>query len=186
MDDQAIVELYLARDESAISQTALKFGAKLRRLAYGILEDETGAEECENDTYLETWNSVPPHEPRTYLFAFLGRIARHLAIDECRRNARQRRYARYCELTEEMLECVPGDGGADEALEAETLSRAISAYLASCPEEQRNFFVRRYWFFDPVADIARRYGCSQSKVKTALFRMREGLRKHLEKEGYSL
>lgn len=186
MDDSAIVELYLVRDESAISQTALKYGAKLRRLAYGILEDETGAEECENDTYLETWNSVPPHEPRTYLFAFLGRIARHLAIDECRRNARQKRFARYSELTEEMLECVPGDGGAEDALDAGELSRAISAYLASCTEEQRNFFVRRYWFFDPVSEIARRYGCSQSKVKTALFRMREGLRKHLEKEGYSL
>ena len=89
-------------------------------------------------------------------------------------------------LTEEMLECIPGDCGSDEALEAEALSSAISAYLASCAEEQRNIFVRRYWFFDPVADIARRYGCSQSKVKTALFRMREGLRKHLEKEGYSL
>lgn len=182
MDDGAIVELYLARDESAISETALKYGSKLRRLAYGILEDETSAEECENDTYLETWNRVPPHEPRTYLFAFLGRIARHLAIDECRRRGGRR----YCELTEEMLDCIPGRNDAEEELDVEELSRVISAYLGSCPEQQRDFFVRRYWFFDPISEIADRYGCSRSKVKTALFRTREGLKRHLEKEGYSL
>ena len=80
-DDSAIVDLYLLRDESAIALTAEKYGRQLRRLAENILEDRFLAEECENDTYLQAWNSIPPHEPRSYLFSFLGMITRNLAID---------------------------------------------------------------------------------------------------------
>ena len=89
MDDGSIVDLYLARDETAIARTSEKYGAALRTLANRILDDEPASEECENDTYLETWNRIPPHEPRDYFFPFLGRIARHLAIDRCRRRDAQ-------------------------------------------------------------------------------------------------
>ena len=54
------------------------------------------------------------------------------------------------------------------------------------PLEQRNTFVRRYWYFDTISEICQRYGFSQCKVKTMLFRMREDLRKCLEKEGYMI
>jgi len=186
VDDSAIVDLYLSRDESAISQTAQKYGGKLRRMANGILNNMASAEECENDTYLEAWNRIPPNEPRTYLFAFLGKIIRHLAIDECRKNSSQKRYALFCELTQEMEECIPGRNDIEESFEAEALSQSINAFLSTCPEKQRNIFVRRYWFFDSISEIAGRYGYSQSKVKTTLFRMREGLKIHLQKEGYTI
>jgi len=186
MDDSKIVELYLSRDESAISHTAQKYGSKLRQIANHILDDMESAEECENDTYLEAWNRIPPHEPRTYLFAFLGRIARHLAIDVCRKSASQKRQALFCELTTEMGECISDGSNVENEVEAKELSRAISAFLDSCSEEQRNVFVRRYWFFDSISEICARYGFSQSKVKSMLFRMREGLRDYLTKEGYQL
>ena len=186
MEDSKIVDLYLARDESAISRTAEKYGAKLRRMADWILRNRESAEECENDTYLEAWNRIPPNEPRTYFFAFLGSIARHLAIDECRRAEAQKRQALFCELTEEMEECIPGSSDTESGVEAGELGRAISAFLENCSEEQRNVFVRRYWFFDSVPAICLRYGFSASKVKTMLFRMREQLRDHLQKEGYMI
>lgn len=186
MDDSKIVDLYLSRDESAISQTSQKYGLKLRRIANQILNNMESAEECENDTYLETWKRVPPHEPRSYLFAFLGKIVRHLAIDECRKNASQKRYALFCELTQEMEECLPSDNNTEEAADLEVLEQAINAFLKTCSEEQRNLFVRRYWYFDSIPEISRLYGYSQSKVKTTLFRLREGLKRHLEKEGYAI
>ena len=182
MDDSKIVELYLSRNESAISQTAQKYGLKLRRIADSILNNMASAEECENDTYLEAWNRIPPNEPRTYLFAFLGKITRHLAIDECRKNASQKRYALYSELTQEMEQCIPSKNNVEEAFAADELALSINAFLATCSEDQRNIFVRRYWYFDTVAEISKKYGYSQSKVKTALFRMREGLKKHLERQ----
>ena len=186
MDDSKIVDLYLSRDESAISQTAQKYGLKLRRIANQILNNMAAAEECENDTYLETWNRIPPHEPRNYLFAFLGRIARHLAIDECRRNASQKRHALFCELTKEMEECLPSNNNVEEASDLEVLEQTINAFLKTCSEEQRNIFVRRYWFFDSISEIAKRYESSESKIKTTLFRLREGLKQQLEKEGYRI
>ena len=102
MDDERIIDLYFARDESAIRETADKYGARLRAIAYAILEDRESAEECENDVYLEAWKRIPPNEPRGYLFEYLGRITRHLAIDECRRRNALKRQIVYCELTKEM------------------------------------------------------------------------------------
>ena len=186
MDDSKIVELYLSRNESAISHTAQKYGSKLRKIADNILNNKASAEECENDTYLEAWKLIPPNEPKSYLFAFLGKIARHLAIDECRRNTSQKRHVLFCELTQEMEECIPGQSNVEGDIEADSLSHAISSFLGYCSEEQRNVFVRRYWFFDTVSEICKRYGFSQSKVKTMLYRMREGLRDYLEKEGYMI
>ena len=186
MEDAKIVDLYLSRDESAISHTAEKYGSKLRQIACHILNNTSSAEECENDTYFEAWNRIPPHEPRTYLFAFLGRIARHLAIDVCRRNASQKRQALFCELTAEMEECVSDGNNVENEVEAKELSRTIGVFLDSCSEEQRNVFVRRYWFFDTIPEICARTGYSRSKVKSMLFRMREGLREALKKEGFSL
>ena len=186
MDDSKIVELYLSRNESAISETAQKYGLKLRRIANNILNNMASAEECENDTYLETWNRIPPNEPHTYLFAFLGKITRHLAINECRRNATLKRYALFCELTQEMEQCIPGRNDIEEAFDADALAQTINDFLRTCSEDQRNIFVRRYWYFDSVAEISQRYGYSQSRVKTVLFRMREGLKQLLEKEGYTV
>lgn len=186
MEDSEIVELYLSRDESAISHTAQKYGSKIRKIADSILNNKASAEECENDTYHEAWRLIPPNEPRSYLFAFLGKITRHLAIDECRKNASQKRRALFCELTQEMEECIPGQNNVEGDVEANVLRQAINTFLDCCSEEQRNVFVRRYWFFDTIPEICRRYDLTQSKVKTMLFRMRERLRHYLEKEGYTI
>ena len=130
MDDAGIVELYLSRDESAISQTAQKYGARLRRLSYRILGDKRAAEECENSTYFEAWNLIPPNEPKTYFFVFLASIARHIAIDECRKNSAEKRSAMICELTREMEECIPDGSNIEGDIDADDLRRAINSFLA--------------------------------------------------------
>ena len=143
MNDNEIVELYLSRNEEAINQTAIKYGSKLRNIAYRILESVESAEECENSAYFETWKSIPPHEPREYLFAFVGRIIRHIALDTYRLNHRQKRSALYCELTQEMQECIPADNDTEAEIEAGFLSSYIDDFLKNYSEERQNFFVRR-------------------------------------------
>ncbi|MBR4183186.1 MAG: sigma-70 family RNA polymerase sigma factor [Lachnospiraceae bacterium] len=186
VEDEKIVELYLSRSEEAIAQTAQKYGSRLRNIAYNILNDRETAEECENDAYHETWNLIPPNEPRNYLFAFVGRIVRHIALNICKMSRRQKRYAVYCELTQEMQECIPADNDIEAEIEAEYLSSLIDAFLEIYTEEQQNVFVRRYWYFDSVAEIAKTFGYTQGKVKSMLFRMRADLKKRLEKEGYDI
>lgn len=184
MEDHRIVELYLKRDETAINRTAEKFGGRLRALAFGIVGDRQTAEECENDTYLEAWNRIPPHEPYGYLYAFLARITRHISLNCCRERSRLKRSALICQLTAEMEQCIPAPDDVQCRIDEMALREAINGFLSTLKEEKRNIFLRRYWYLDSVADIAKRFGLSESKVKTTLFRCRGQLREYLEQEGY--
>ena len=186
MDDSRIVDLYFLRDEAAIGQTCEKYGHRLRALAYGIVADAQTAEECENDTYMEAWNTIPPHEPESYLYAFLARITRHISLNCCRDRSRLKRSAFICELSAEMEQCIPAPDDVECRIDDMALSDAINGFLSKLDEEKRNIFVRRYWYLDSVAAISKRFALSESNVKTTLFRCRNGLREHLEKEGYTL
>jgi RNA polymerase sigma-70 factor (ECF subfamily) len=84
MDDKKIVELFWQRDESAISETKAIYSNYCYSIVYGIFKNNEDAQECENDTYLEAWNSIPPKKP-AHFSAFLGTITRQKAIDKWRR-----------------------------------------------------------------------------------------------------
>lgn len=184
MKDEEIITLYFQRDEDAIRETQTKYGARLRRFSFGIVQDAGTAEECENDVYLEAWNAIPPHDPKDYLFAFLARIARHISLDACRKRGRLKRSAYIVELGEELAECLPAAEDVESRMDEELLVDAINRFLASTDETKRKIFVRRYWYLDSVKDISARYGFSESKVKTTLHRVRESLRDFLEAEGF--
>ena len=186
MDDPTIVDLYLRRDESAIKETAYKYGRRLRSLANGIVDDPETAEECENDTYMEAWNTISPHEPKHYLYAFLARINRHIALNCCRDRSRLKRSAHICELSSELEQCIPALDDGLCRVESAELARAINGFLATLEVEKRNIFLRRYWFLDTIPAISQRYGYSESKIKSVLFRIRNKLRMYLQKEGYEL
>ena len=182
MNDAQIVALYLLRDEEAVAQTAGRYGARLRALACGILGDPEAAEECENDVYLAAWRSIPPNEPRDHFFAYLARIARHLAIDRLRARDRDKRVPEA--LTVELAECVAGSDSAEDRVNARELAACVSAFLRGLPQQRRYLFLRRYWYCDSIADLARTLGWGESRVKTALHRLRSALREHLRKEGF--
>jgi RNA polymerase sigma-70 factor (ECF subfamily) len=186
MDDDQIVELYLQRDEDAISRTAEQYGTRLRNISMNIVSDSQTAEECENDTYLQAWNTIPPNEPRCYLFAFLARIIRHISIDCCRYRERLCRKGYLQELSAELQTVVAGNEDVESRMDAIMLGESISAFLRKQPEMIRNVFIRRYWYMDSIAQISARFSITPSKTKSILFRCRNALRIHLEKEGYSL
>lgn len=186
MDDRRIVAMFMDRNEAAIENTAAKHGASLRNISYNIVEDSETAKECENDTYLEAWNSIPPSDPSEYLFHFLARIIRHISIDVCRMRGRQKRKMVITELTAEMEECIPAPDDTTCKVEYAELGKAISKYVRSLSEEKQVIFMRRYWYTDSVEDIARSLGIGESKVKMSLLRTRNGLKKFLMKEGYEL
>lgn len=187
MEDEKIVDLYLERNEEALRQTKEKYGGRLMRMAEDILGDREEAGECVNDAWFKIWNLIPPHEPRMYLFAFAGRVLRHLALDRCRKRRRKKRSGEICLLSEEMQECIPGKGeGPEDLFEAKDLAVRIDAFLAGRPTEQRMVFVKRYWFFEPVGEIALECGMSESGVKSMLLRMRKKLKEYLAEGGYEV
>lgn len=183
MDNEGIVSLFFARDENAIREARQAHGRALAALALRILGDSRDAEECVSDGLFRAWNTIPPQQPRD-LGAFLAKIVRGLAIDRLRaREAQKRGAGEYCLSLEELSACV---GGTDTAFEQGALTEAIGAYLRSLSPQARWIFLRRYFWFERVEDIARAGGFTQSKVKSTLSRARKGLREHLEKEGFDL
>lgn len=186
MEDEKIVELYLARDTEAIQCTAHAYGARLRYLANSIVGDDRDAEECENDTYLRAWDSIPPNEPRTYLFAFLAKITRNLALDKYKRQTAAKRKAQIVSLSAEMEQCLPAVAETESMVQRDELCRSISEFLRMQSAEKRNLFLRRYWYMDSVAELSKRFAISESKVKTTLFRVRNELKEYLRKGGYMI
>lgn len=184
MDDLQIIELYFARDEQAVKATDDKYGKLCLRIALNILFNKEDSEECVNDTYLNVWNKIPPTRPNNFK-AFICKITRNLSLKKLEAaNAMKRTSAAILSL-EEIEETVP-DSGISPEISDEELGKLISAFLWNQSEDVRNVFLRKYWFFDSVSDIAERYAFSESKVKSMLFHTRNKLRDYLEKEGFEL
>jgi len=187
MDDVTIVELYWRRDEIAVSETEKKYGRYLTKIAYNILANIEDSRESANDTYLKAWNSIPPYKP-SVLSTYLGKITRHISIDTFRkRGSKKRLGSEYALSLSELEECVPSDSGSPEQeVECLQLAETISGYLRTLSPEARNVFVGRYYFMDSIKTIGAYYSMSETKVKSMLYRVRLGLKEHLEKEGYSI
>lgn len=181
MDDAKILDLYWARNEHAIEETDKAYGKNLFRLSNRILENKEDSEENVSDTYMKTWTSVPPCRPKAFL-AFLSKICRHLALDRLDWRKAAKRNAEIISLTQEMEMCIP-DSSHDRYVQSREIAATMENFLKTLPQESRLIFLRRYLYVDTVAEIARRYGLSESKVKMQLHRTRAKLSEHLKKEG---
>lgn len=184
MDDQAIIKLYWDRDEAAIRETDAVYGQRLLTLSGRILDSREDAQECVNDTYLQTWESIPPQKPN-FFFAFLSRICRFISFGRLDWNNAAKRRADLVSLTAELEACIP-DNRTEQQLEARELGQLLSAFITTLPQDSRLIFLRRYWHLDTTEEIAKNYGFSVSKVKTQLHRTRAKLHTYLEKEGITV
>lgn len=170
MEDELIVELYLKKDESAIVESARKYGKSLRMISYNILRNFSDVQECENDTYFSAWNNIPPSNPKEYLFSFFGKIIRNLSFNLYKKNHRKKRFAHIVELSQEMEACIPAPSDEICNMHDTELSEHINDFLSGLSEEEQSVFIRRYWFADSIKDIAKQFRISESKTKSMLMR----------------
>lgn len=186
MNDGQIVQLYWDRDERAIPETAAVYGDYCYTIAYNILSSPQDSEECVNDTWLRTWNAIPPQRPNS-LRAFLGKITRNLALHVFRRNHSVKRGGGGLDLVyEELAECVSGPERVEQAVDARELTAALNDFLAALPAKKRKMFVRRYWYADSVAEIAARMDLTEGSVSVTLHRLRAALREFLAERGFDV
>ncbi len=185
MEDKQIVELYWARSETAISETEKKYGRYCHYIAYQILYNDEDAKEVVNDTYLKTWNTVPPHRPDP-LKTYVGTISRQLALDVYKEQHAQKRGGQVPLVLDELSECIPdNDSGADIG-ESVALSDALNRFIWALPQRTRNIFVRRYFYMSTIAEIAKDFSMKESNVTMHLLRTRKKLEQFLKKEGFEL
>ena len=186
MDDLQIINGFFNRSEDAISAALDKYGRYCGAVAGNILSNYSDVEECVNDCMLKAWNSIPPARPAS-LKAYLGKIARNLALDKAEAASAQKRGGgEYTLALDELAEIVSGGTEPEKTLENGELSAAINGFLDGLDETKRRIFVRRYWYLDPVSKIAERFGLKESNVKTMLFRLRKDLAQYLKKEGIEI
>lgn len=187
MEDSQIIELYFQREETAIEETAAKYGGYCFDIANRILEDQADSEECVNDTWLKAWNAIPPARP-TYLRLFLGKITRNLSFNRYREMHREKRGGggEAALVLEEMDEFLADTADVESEVEQAEFVRVLNRFLYSLPERECNIFIRRYFYTDRTEAIAKHYGLKESHVLVILSRTRKKLSKVLEKEGYMI
>lgn len=186
MKDGEIVNLYLERNPDAIKETASKYGGYCKSIAKNILGNNEDADECVNDTYLNTWNSIPPHRPNI-LSTYLGKITRNLSFDRFRHRHADKRGGGEIELIlDELGECVSGADNVEQAVEKKELVRAINDFLDTLSQEKCDIFLCRYWYASPVSEIATRFGMTEGNVSVVLNRIRGKLKTYLNERGYDL
>ncbi|MBQ9079919.1 MAG: sigma-70 family RNA polymerase sigma factor [Clostridia bacterium] len=186
MNDYEIIALYGARDEAAIRETAAKYGGYCFSIANNILANEQDSEECVNDTYLRTWNCIPPQNPNNFKM-FLAKITRNLALDRYRaQTCVKRGGGEVVTALDEIAELVADTTEVDGEVAEREFANMLNAFLHSLPERECNIFVRRYFYMDEIENIARKYRLRESNVLVILSRTRKKLRENLRKKGYMI
>ena len=186
MRDDQIIDLYWQRSEAAIEETDNKYGRYLTAIAFNILADREDSKESVNDTYMNAWNSMPPHKPNV-LSAYLAKITRSVSIDILRKKNRGKRVpSEYITSLSELSDCVTDSQSVEREIDMKQLAKAINDFVHALPDEARHLFIGRYFYMDPLREVARYCGMSEAKAKSMLHRLRLRLKAHLEKEGFDL
>jgi len=182
--DEQIIELYWQRNENAIQATNSQYGAYCYAISNNILHNHESSEECVNDTWLRAWNAIPPQRPDR-LKIFLAKIARNLSFDRYKSlTAEKRGRGETVAVLDELEECVVASTDVEAEIQAKELAQLINDFLNVLCDKERNIFLRRYFYVDSTADIAKLYGLKESNVLMTLSRTRQRLKIYLMQEGY--
>lgn len=186
MKDDAIIELYFQRDESAITESDIKYGAYCRTIAGNILWSREDTEECMNDTWFRAWNAIPPTRP-SVLKLFFAKIIRNISFDKYKKSNAQKRGGGEIDIAlSELEDCISSRTSVEDEVNAKALESSVNRFLDTLPVKERNIFLRRYFYVEKAVEIARRYDITPSNVSVILSRTREKLKKHLTDDGYLL
>ena len=178
MEDLQIIDLLFRRSEVAITVLQQQFGGLCRSIISNILPDSRDVEECTSDTYLRVWNSIPPQQP-TRLDSYVARIARNVALDRYDYNTASMRHTALTLAYEELAPYLPSHTQETDNADFRSF---INRFLRGLPKATRMMFIRRYWYGESIAQIAKAFECSEEKVKSTLFRTRNKMRQTMMKE----
>ena len=186
VEDQFIVELFFSEPDSALEELRSKYENYCHTIAFNILGNNEDCDECVNDMLLRVWNSIPPNRPEN-LAAYVGKITRNLALDMLRKTKAERRGGGESQIAfEELGDILHGKNELAQMEDSKEIQEALNRFLGALSKTERGVFMRRYWMMEPVAVIASTYGMSLSKASSMLHRLRQRLKKQLEKDGINL
>jgi RNA polymerase sigma-70 factor (ECF subfamily) len=181
MEDEKIISLLFARDESGLQHTKTKYGSLYHHVLRQILKDEEDVKECANDVLMALWNSIPPQFPQRFA-AYITTVARRIGINRYKHNGCQKRGSGYTKLLSELEDCMDPR----QTLPDVDLRRVLRTFLQNLDGQSRVLFIRRYYYLESVKELADRFAVSASFVSVRLHRARKQLRNMLKEEGIHL
>ena len=184
MNEKRILLMLHNRDEQALKAIIAEYGVLCRSVALDILKDEQDVEECVSDTLLTVWNAIPPANPDNFR-AYLLKILRNQALNRYKAKQRGKRGSgQYTVVLDELAEVLPAPLSTEASVEQRELFAAITKYLGTLTQKQRDLFIRRYWSFSSFADLAKDFHMTENNVKVTLTRLRKRLMEYLKQEGF--
>lgn len=178
MADEQIIELFFARSEQAIRELDDRYGRVFHKTSFNILNNQLDAEECVNDAYMGTWNTIPPTKPNS-LLAYVCQIVRNISLKRYYLKKALKRNSTYDVAMEELDACLASSSTVEDEIETKELARIIESFLDTLSKENRVIFLQRYWFSDSYSDIAQKVGISEKSVSVRLARIRKKMREYL-------
>lgn len=182
-NDNMIISMFEDRNEQALLETTGRYGTICRSVARNILGTEEDAEECLNDALLGAWNAIPPARPQNFGAYFLT-LVRNFALKKyAAARAEKRGGGQMTAALDEISEIISSGENVEHEVDKRAMLNAVTDFLGTLPDNQRNLFVRRYYHASSVTELSEMFGMSESNVKTTLSRIRKQLCDHLRKEG---
>lgn len=182
-NDHAIIQLFEERNEQALLETTGRYGTLCRSIARNIVGTEEDAEECLNDALFGAWNAIPPARPQNFGAYFLT-LVRNFALKKyAAAHAEKRGGGQMTAALDEISEILASGEDVERDIDRRSMLDAVTRFLGTLPDYQRNLFVRRYYHTSSIAELAELFEMSESNVKVTLSRVRKRLRDQLRKEG---
>ena len=183
MNDDQILDLFFDRSEQAISETSAKYGKLARTVAFRIVRNEEDVDECESDTYLALWNTIPPQRPNPFV-AYICKLVRNISVNRYKYNTAEKRNNLYDISLDELEGCLRGSSDVEKELDAKEAQKIINTFLKGLNRTDRVLFLKRYWFNMSIDEIASETGFTKNYINVHLHRTKERLKSFLTKEGY--
>ncbi|HVB35446.1 MAG TPA: sigma-70 family RNA polymerase sigma factor [Patescibacteria group bacterium] len=180
------VELMLgvkAGDETCFEHLLEKYRTPLVGFLYRMVRDRATAEDLAQEAFLRVFRARKNYAPGAKFTTWLFRIATNLALNSLRDGRRRQREVSIDgpeQTGQPLLEVADPGAAIEEKLVERDRAKAIRQAVQALPEKQRAAVLLHKYQDLGYAEIARILGCSESALKSLLFRAHETLRTRLE------
>ena len=148
---------------------------------YRMVQDQSVAEELAQEVFLRVYRSRSSYEPTAKFTTWLFRIATHLALNALRDGKNERFQERLDAESEDLPIRQVSDSRptVEQSMVYQARLEEVRRAIRMLPEKQRAAVLMHKYQDMEYAQIAKALKCSESAVKSLLFRAYETLRARL-------